>query len=292
MNFFTTGTGFQVWFDSTRFAADPRKNVVREWPDEQKRPLFIRCLKMLKRKGFTCDRDRSVHRCIRKDHFLGRLGELEFTAEVHPNLFQVEFFQNVYNVSNPNGGRYDFNKYQRMPYLMRKRVDLMFRVMGDYLLTQGFRNETELRYEDAAREVVRQRNGPGCEHISHYPVQPYNAKDADGVLLKDGDFRHWYDYYGRLRRGRVYHHINNMWWAIASPFEVQNIASFDFFGNWDPSKPLRRVRPSVGILGAFNKAVRESRFKRAGEIATAAAAMTPPIHLKVTKFTTGIEGVK
>lgn len=74
--------------------------------------LLHRVFNMLRNEGFEIEKDKNVHKVIRKSHFVGRRGDLELHAERYPRGFKIEFFQNV-SFENPNGGRYDFEKFQR-----------------------------------------------------------------------------------------------------------------------------------------------------------------------------------
>ena len=95
--------------------------------------LLHRVFNMLRNEGFEIEKDKNVPKIIRKSHFVGRRGDLEFYAERYPRGFRIEFFQNV-NFENPNGGRYDFEKFQKMPYLIRlqyiKYMNKIVRIMN------------------------------------------------------------------------------------------------------------------------------------------------------------------
>ena len=73
---------------------------------------------MLGTEGFEVRKDPEVDKIIRNDYWIGKRGDLEFHAEKYPNGFKIEFFQNVVH-ENRNGGRYDFDKFQKMPYMIR-----------------------------------------------------------------------------------------------------------------------------------------------------------------------------
>ena len=79
-----------------------------------------RLFNMLRAEGFTIENDSEVAKCIRADYYIGCRDELEFYANRGPNGFEITFFQNVV-FENRNGGRYDFDKFQKMPYMIRLR---------------------------------------------------------------------------------------------------------------------------------------------------------------------------
>lgn len=71
--------------------------------------------------GFKVTKDPRIeanYKCLSKDHRYGKKGSLEFKAERYPAGFKINFFQNV-EFKNPNGGEYDFDKLEKMPYLVK-----------------------------------------------------------------------------------------------------------------------------------------------------------------------------
>ena len=77
-----------------------------------------RIFNMLRAEGFTIENDAEVAKCIRRDYYIGRRGDLELYAHRYPAGFEIMFFQNVV-IENKSGGRYDFHKFQKMPYMIR-----------------------------------------------------------------------------------------------------------------------------------------------------------------------------
>ena len=73
---------------------------------------------MLAADGFNVQRDPDVDKIIRKDYYIGKFHDLEFEAKKYPNGFEIGFFQNVV-YENPNGGRYDFDKFSKMPRMIQ-----------------------------------------------------------------------------------------------------------------------------------------------------------------------------
>ena len=55
-----------------------------------------------------------------------------FVAAKYPNGFEIVFFQNVIH-KNPHGGRYDFDKLKKMPYLIRLQYTRYMRMVVDTL---------------------------------------------------------------------------------------------------------------------------------------------------------------
>ncbi len=258
LNFRSNDTRFGIgWHTGPREVLDARKA----------RAVFVvSLLGVLRADGFEYGPDGKVDPCIQNCYWHGRRGELQFVAEHHPAISSIEFYQDVYNVSNKHGGRYDFDKLARMPYLMQKRVQMLHARLGRVLLGKGFDDDSERPAKDAAGEIERQR----ARYPGHHDnaTASYNCLDANSVPLRDGMIRYYYDYRGRLRRGVVRHNINNMWWVLASPTEYHNEACFRFFA--DPTgKPLRSVDPIASMKRDLSRAIQEERFLRAEQIKNA-----------------------
>ena len=87
-----------------------------------------RLFNMLRDEGFEITSDNSVVKSIRRNHFVGKKGKLKFKSHRYPNGFEITFFQEI-NTENPNGGFYDFDKFQKMPYLVKKQFILVSNVI-------------------------------------------------------------------------------------------------------------------------------------------------------------------
>ena len=71
--------------------------------------------------------------------------------------------------------------------------------------------------------------------------QDYCDKDRDGKIMLNGQIKTFIDYRGRIRKGKIYHHINNMWWVIASEYERFNIGSSHIFDDTLKAKIARHI---------------------------------------------------
>lgn len=214
-----------------------------------------RVLNMLRDEGFTIENDANVAKCIREDHYIGRRGDLELYAERYPAGFKIEFFQNVV-FENKCGGRYDFHKLEKMPYLIRLQF-IKYRGKIAALLNSLEDLEDNSRQNPRlAEEWIKARYVEEWHHeqkdmnfnlsdLDGQTQEPYNGRDRDKKTLHNGDvkyFRHWN---GRLYRGRVYHNINNMWWVIVDRFTVRNVASFELFDLTPEDNRRRQAKPRI-----------------------------------------------
>jgi len=226
-------------------------------------------MKVLGHAGFTIQRDPAVTsrwKSLGKTHHHAQRGDLQCTMEVYPAGCKLEFYQEV-NVTNPNGGRYDFNKLEKMPYLVKVAFRYAFQQVTAYLKSQGYITTDDDPARDAWERVAYLRREMVSRRYYKGTVESYNAKDRDGVMLRDGDIRYYRDHQGVLWRGIVMHNINNMWWVVSNDHIYHNIASFYLF-SLPPGCPLvRKLRPKTVCIQRLQqekaKAVQREDFEKA-----------------------------
>ena len=214
-----------------------------------------RIFNMLRAEGFSIENDAEVAKCIRRDYYIGRRGDLELYAHRYPAGFEIMFFQNVV-IENKNGGRYDFHKFQRMPYMIRLRfMKYRDKIIALLKSVEDLKDESKADPR-LAEEWIKARYVEEWHHeqkdmnfllsdLDGQTQESYNGRDRDEKTLHNGDvkyFRHWD---GRLYRGRVYHNINNMWWVILDRFTVRNVASFELFDLTPEDNRRRQAKPRI-----------------------------------------------
>lgn len=200
----------------------------------------------LRRRGFkvtACPKMvKGYYRSLSKNHRYGIKNGLEFHTDRYPRGFKYEFYQN-FNFENPNGGRYDHDKYSKMPY----RIKLTFRNeltrLAEFVKSLGVKVEIEKHLSDIEHILERENENTHIHHptkpitsldelkeliASNDSVSAYNAKDANDKLMECGQEKYFYDYNDRLAKGIVYHNINNMWWVIVNG-KSYNKCCRDFF---------------------------------------------------------------
>lgn len=249
-----------VWEDG-----DDRDNM----PADVMRPL----LRKLSRMGWTLGPDPKTQRhypTLSPDVRMGRKGDLEILIARNGRTLEATLFQNVANVSNPNGGRYDFDKLARMPYLLRLQALQTLRAMTDFLHARhGY---PVLLPRPQTWEVAHGRidaldfiafSYADCPHTDPALGRPRitmsrNAKAGDGGEIEHGSPVWFTDARGRWQRGRAYVKLNNMWWVSANPRHLTVRACFELF-TAPPADPRAQVQ------------TRTLRAKREGYLRRAAA---------------------
>lgn len=232
--------------------------------------LYRQVLDYLGSIGFYVGEDKEIKKkypSLNKDRNRGRYGDLEFKSERYPAGFKIEFFQNIV-FENRHGGEYDFDKLDKMPYLIRKQYELTMKKLAKFLLDKGIPDTTKPVYKNAKAKIkydyVKSWHHPQKDmnfllsDLDGQTSEVYNSKDRDGKILHNGEIKYFRDYKGYLCRGKIYHHINNMWWVIVNEKEVRNIASFDLF---DLTPDEFRGRKATAKIPGIYKIRREELTK-------------------------------
>lgn len=200
---------------------------------------FYQLLNMLDIEGFNVQKDPEVDKIIRNNYWIGKRGDLEFQAEKYPNGFKIQFFQNVV-YENPNGGKYDFDKFQKMPHIVRLQYQkYMNRLICLLKGITDVKDETS-RSPKLAEEWIKCRYVESCHHeqkdtdfdlrsLDGQTQPPYNGLDRDKKTIRNGQIKYFRGRDGYLYRGRVYHDLNNMWWVITDKYTVRKVAAFELF---------------------------------------------------------------
>lgn len=186
--------------------------------------------------GFYVSEDKEMKKkypSLNETRRAGGFDDLRFKAEYAPNRFEIEFYQDVFH-ENPHGGFYDFDKYEKMPYLIQKRYDWTLEKLLEYFEKCGYSIEfPENTCKGDAfiiRDYIRSRHHPQENWFSLKAVDgqtaehEMNGTDRDGKILRNGETKYFRDRSGYLLRGKVYHNINNMWWVLLADGQVRNVA--------------------------------------------------------------------
>jgi len=212
---------------------------------------FYRIMNMLAAEGFNVRQDPNVDKIIRRDYWIGKRGDLEFNAEKYPNGFKVQFFQNAVH-ENRNGGRYDFNKLEKMPYLIRLQYQkYMNRLVKLLESLVDVENRTTPHMKSAEDQIktdlvynwhrynsmdfdLHDLDGKPPENITYY------TRDKNGKEIKNGDMKYFRNHWnGYLMRGRVYYRANMHWWAIINDREIMLTDNSDLFDDFPSGEPVR-----------------------------------------------------
>lgn len=215
-------------------------------------PIYHRLLNFMRGRGFDITVDKTVKRLIRKGRFRGSKGDLKFRSDRYPRGFRINFYQEK-SLEGKISGEYDFDKLDKMPYLMKLTWINETKKMGRFLesLNLDIKNDSDIEYK-LAEDKIKQRYVDSC----HDPQEDmnfklsdldgttceysYNNTDRDKKTIYNGQIKYFRNWNGRLMRGKVYHNINNMWWVIINNTEYTNIADFRLFDATEEDFKIRR----------------------------------------------------
>lgn len=204
--------------------------------------FFKQIMRFMGQLGFYVVKDKEIkkyYKTLEDKYRYGRYKDLEFKAQYYPSGIEIVFFQNL-NYENPNGGYYDFYKYEKMPYLIKKQYELTEIKLCEFLKLHGFeienaRKKPKKGMEFIINDYITQWHHPQKEkfeisEIEGQTYEIYNSQDRDGNTIYNGQIKYFRDYHnGYVYRGTVYYNINNMWWVLLPSGEIKNIASAGLF---------------------------------------------------------------
>ena len=255
----------------------------KAWELAFKRQVFARIVQTLHRIGWTVGPwDRANHyKAIAQNHRTCRKGDLQAELSVSGRSIELKMWQDVTPSENRNGGRYDFDKEARMPYVLRLEMERTRRRIREYLCNvfSGYVFDSGTRLHNAkplqftASEKVAIRYAESCHfngvdwagYLERNHGMTYNRKSGDGVMLDHGQRVWFFDGKGRACEGTALHNINSMWWVITGRYDYRNLACFELFAK--PPENLRIKRNAKQrrqrLNGLLADAVKAMDFDRA-----------------------------
>ncbi|RKP44727.1 hypothetical protein [Pararobbsia silviterrae] len=253
------------------------------WERQFKHEVFARIIQTLNRLGWTCSmppiNELDVKRyggnvarwAAQRQRFCVK-GDLKADLSLTGRHIEFEMFQSVNTPTRPDHeGRYESNKEQAMPYLLRLEMERTRRRIRDYLCNvftgytftepernRGFNGVTALEWiqahYEASRHYDKATGRPRGDEVE------YNHRSAERARVVHGQ-RVWFaDYKGRIQAGTAYYNINNMWWVVTDKFGLRNIASFELFTKCPDNLRVKRNG-------------RDRRKRLEAELATAVSTM-------------------
>jgi hypothetical protein len=268
---------------------------VAVWEEHVDEPAMLAMyrgvLGCLRRRGWSIERDPQCVKRYPSRHHHGRRGDLEFDAETGGRMAKVEFFQNVANVENPHGGRYDFDKFRRLPrhlrlpcvvamtHVVRALVARGYTLAGvpaptprDVLrLATGEPPSDPLAVFNAAWGAGRfRRDATGWPTLEEYThgTCGYNV-DRDGVTPRNGETR-YLRIDGRLARVDAYTNMNSMWCAWSHGRALTYVSCGELFRCDRPDLEPRRLVPGRGarLERELARATEAKNYRRVAVLAT------------------------
>lgn len=251
------------------------------------RMVFEKLRALLWRRGFALKIDPHIKKdypslAKTKEYYHAQKGKLEARLECHRAISHIEFYQNVV-FENPAGGQYDFDRVQKMPYLVRVLFLLERGRITSLLKSLGLADTSDpTTFPTPNHEVMHRIKTCGHWHgedLFGWRPRPgsYGAdKERNSKQLLPGETKFYYHWATkRLSRGVIWYNLNNMWYVVSGN-QVKNIANFDLF-DFSPDLPRRRAMPTEperrreNLTSKLTATIKAKDFKKASGICLALA---------------------
>lgn len=269
--------------NNTMWVYDAGIGVRAEGGEAVTKALFHIVMHALRRHGFKVEKDPLIekdyktisrwHRQLSKET---PRGTLYVSAEYFPAGMRLEGWQTVVS-DNPNGGRYDFNKLAKMPYQIRLTWLKLLRIVQRVLARKGIEIESKKpeweddplgAFNDGWTSARFRRGADGWPDESE--LKSWRQIDADGVPLRQGDYRYVIGHDYRWWRVRVYGGINGMWIGVSGAGITNHNASA--YHSRVDQQTLRRRAVKASIVNdrmtrKIVEAINAGQFRKAETIA-------------------------
>ncbi|KQQ40418.1 hypothetical protein ASF61_06595 [Duganella sp. Leaf126] len=249
----------------------------KAWERQFKRDVFARIVQTLRRIGWSVlPWDESdQYKAIALNHRTCSKGDLKGQLEMSGRCIKFEMWQDVTLSENRNGGRYDFGKEARMPYLLRIEMERARLRIRDYLLNAftgyvfepsapkiGLNGATALEY---AKHSQRS-SGHYVEHLGRASFNsPSNGFTRDGVAIEDGAKVYAITRKGRVVYGAAYYSLNGRWMVVTGKHGVEWADHRELYAACpgDPRVKRNARQRRQRIEGEMASAIKAMKFERA-----------------------------
>ena len=263
-----------------------RDTTVSVWEEsvnenELKQAVMDPFIRFLRSKGWKigrCPRIYKQYRILNKWNRYCRKGGLEASLSLSGRTLKFEIYQNVANVENTNGGQYDFDKLEKMPYLLRQHARVAMQQAHSFLSdTFGYRPPAKkeavigpgkMTALDAAQHMM-ENSGHYQEHLGRANWHSdYNRKSADGELIEHGQQVFFRDCVGRIGIGQAFYNLNSAWYVVTGKYTMSHVMCSDIYIN-NPGNLKAKRNASIRrrrLEKLMAKAISEMQFLRAEQL--------------------------
>ncbi|MDX5979586.1 hypothetical protein [Vreelandella alkaliphila] len=270
----------RVTFGDARFDVweEPGERVMGAWEQRFKKDVFKRIVQQFNRLGWEVGPQEHIF--TGNNSRFCRKGDLKADLRLCGRHIEILFFQSINCPTRPDDeGRYERDKEQCMPYLLRLEMQRTRNRLRDYLC--GVFTDYEFTDEEKGRlakrgpgkmtaiewvENANRNSGHYSEALGHAPIgMTINAKSADGGEITHGARVYAIDYRYRVVVGTAYYNLNNMWWVVTGKYGLINVHSGAIY----LSSPgdIRRKRNArcrrQRLEKELSSAIKSMNFKRA-----------------------------
>lgn len=233
-------------------------------------------LKFLGSIGFYVGEDKEIKKkfpTLNDDYRAGGFENLRYKAKYGPNNFEITFYQDIIYY-NRYGGYYDFNKYEKMPYLIRKRYEWAMQKILAYFADCGFAIEDRNKPKDTSF-ILQMLGISSLEEIEGTET---GEQTRMGRSIRNGDVVYTRGWDGYLRRGKVYGNARNGLQMLLPDGKIWTVSSYDLY-DWDDIEVKGRkkynhhpkdyvLRKEQLVLCSTKELERELRRRKHGKVRT------------------------
>jgi hypothetical protein len=206
--------------------------AAQAWELQFKRDVFARIVQTLRRIGWTVGPwdQADQYKAIALGHRTCSKGDIKGQLDVSGRCIKFEMWQDVTPPKNSNGGRYDFGKEGRMPYLLRIEMERTRRRIRDYLsnvfIGYEFKPSTpKLGISGVtAIEYAAHDRRTSCHYVPALDRAQISNDDqgfsADGVRLENGTRVYAIDSRGRIICGTAFYSLNGNWQIVTGRYDL------------------------------------------------------------------------
>ena len=240
---------------------DAGLSIMEENVDERsfKAEVFKRINQQLRRLGWSTevpeDLTARYGRSFAERNRYCRKGDLQADLRMSGRCIELSMWQDVANITHVNGGKYQFDKEEAMPYLLRLEMERTRRKIRTYLLNifDGYtfndrRHRSTKRIAPGSLTAMQWIENDYRECWHYKPAlgrrdgedRCGNNRSADNGTIQHGARVYTTDYKGRIITGIAMYNINSMWWVVTGKYNLENAPSSQIYVN-NPGE-IRRKR--------------------------------------------------
>lgn len=251
----------------------PREwKAAKEWELVFKRQVFARIVQTLNRLGWTCeipqDYIKQYSKSFARNYRICHKGDLKGWLETSGRTIKFEMWQDVTPSENRNGGRYDFDKEKRMPYVIRLEMERSRRRIRDYLCNvfKGYTFDSKERPHNPKPLTITAMDRVIGKRDEDWLPKPdsYHSTSADGQKLQNGQRVFYYDYHGRMGTGTAYCD-GGMWDVVTGKWDYERKCNSELYVRCpgDPRVKRNQRQRRKRLEDLMAKAIKAMDFKRA-----------------------------
>lgn len=261
---------------------EPGGQVRPEWEAKFKKEVFLRIVQQLNRLGWVCtvpqDMVTQYSLSFAQRHRYCRKGDLQGELSVSGRCIEFKMWQGVANITHPSGGKYEFDKEQKMPYLLRLEMDRTRRRVRDYLCAvfSGYTFSPAKPVIGVAGVTASEYAAYRRRTSGHYVAELDRARicstgyatSADGHPLENGVRVYAQNRRGQMITGTAFYSLNGNWDVVTGRYSLECIWHKQI---WVKNPGNLRVKRNAHIRrkrleGELSKAVLAMNFERAATL--------------------------